>query len=224
MSIFLSLKLVVASILFLTSFTSSDLILSDHSDPVTDPISSDIREDKPLPNKISSLKFASVCVNIYDSHTTSDRKKIYFFSPISLLSHLNVVSIHNKTGTHGTLSVNFAIWNQEVRANVTKHLKQLLSQEIELSQVQVLPFNSARLTSKVQSTDFSLTNEWVLNENKPSLRFILVCPTREHCDRVKTEMRINPRQFQHLQLEFQSKFHDGMLIVIFKGIHKIITI
>jgi hypothetical protein len=41
---------------------------------------------------------------------------------------------------------------------------------------------------------------------------------------VKTEMRINPRQFQHLQLEFQSKFHDGMLIVIFKGIHKIITI
>jgi hypothetical protein len=212
MSIFLSLKLIVATILFLTSFASSELKLSD---PVADCTSSDIREDNPLPIKISSMQYGSVNVSIYDSQTTSGNKKIYFLSPIALLSHLNVVSIHNKTGTHGTLSVSFSIWNQDVRANVTKHLKQLLSQEIELSQVQVLPFNSARLTSKVQSADFSLTNEWVLNENKPSLRFTLICPTREYCDRVKTEMRINPRQFEHLQLEFQSKFHDGMLIVIF---------
>jgi hypothetical protein len=213
MDVLLSLKLVVATILFLTSFASSELKLSD---PVADPISSDTREDKPLPIKISPMQYGSVNVSIYDSQTTSGHKKIYFFSPIALLSHLNVVSIHDQTATRGILSVSFSIWNQDVRKKVAEHLKQLLSQEIELSQVQVLPFNSARLTSKVQSADFSLNNEWVLNDNKPSLRFTLICPTREHCDRVKTDMRINPKQFEHLQLDFKPLFNDGMLIVLLK--------
>ena len=204
MDVLLSLKLVVATILLLTSFASSALKLSD-------PLSS-TREDNPLPIKISSVQYDSVNVNIYDSQTTSGNKKIYFFSPIALLSHLNVVSIHDQTATRGILSVSFSIWNQDVRKKVAEHLKQLLSQEIELSQVQVLPFNSARLTSKVQSADFSLNNEWVLNDNKPSLRFTLICPTREHCDRVKTEMRINPKQFEHLQLDFKPQLNNGILM------------
>jgi hypothetical protein len=199
----------VATILFLTSFASSELKLSD---PVADPISSDTREDKPLPIKISPMQYGSVNVSIYDSQTTSGHKKIYFFSPIALLSHLNVVSIHDPTATQGILSVSFSIWNQDVRKKVAEHLKQFLSQEIELSQVQVLPFNSARLTSKVQSADFSLNNEWVLNDNKPSLRFTLICPTREHCERVKTEMRTNPKQFEHLQLDFKPQLKDGILM------------
>jgi hypothetical protein len=203
----LSLKLVVATILFLTSFASSELKLSD---PVADCTSSDIREDKPLPIKISSMQYGSVNVSIYDSQTTKNNKKIYFLSPIALLSHLNVVSIHDQTATGGILSVSFSIWNQDVRKKVAEHLKQFLSQ------VQVLPFNSARLTSKVQSADFSLNNEWVLNDNKPSLRFTLICPTREHCDRVKTEMRINSKQFEHLKLDFKPQLNDGMLIVLFK--------
>jgi hypothetical protein len=214
MDVLLSLKLVVATILFLTSLASSaELKLSD---PLSDSTSSDTREDNPLPIKISSMQYGSVNVSIYDSQTTSGNKKIYFLSPIALLSHLNVVSIHDQTATGGILSVSFSIWNQDVRKKVAEHLKQLLSQEIELSQVQVLPFNSARLTSKVQSADFSLNNEWVLNDNKPSLRFTLICPTREHCERVKTEMRTNPKQFEHLQLDFKPQLNDGMLIVLLK--------
>jgi hypothetical protein len=112
MDVLLSLKLVVATILFLTSFASSELKLSD---PVADPISSDTREDKPLPIKISSMQYGSVNVSIYDSQTTSGNKKIYFFSPIALLSHLNVISIHDQTATQGILSVSFSIWNQDVR-------------------------------------------------------------------------------------------------------------
>ncbi|XP_046456613.1 uncharacterized protein LOC124203802 isoform X2 [Daphnia pulex] len=202
MGIWLSWKLIIASIFFLTSLTSSE-----SPDPLTDPTSSDPREDKP-PIKISSVKFESVCVNIYDSQTTKNSKKIYFHSPMALLNRLNVVSIHNQTVTQGILSVSFHIWNQEVKRNVTQHLSQLLSQQIEPSHVKVLPFDSVRLTSKVQSPDFSLTNEWRLYDNQPSLRFTLICPTREDCGRVKTQMLNFPKQFEHLQLEFNPKLND----------------
>jgi hypothetical protein len=89
MGIWLSWKLIVASILFLTSFASSE-----SPDPLIDPASSEPRQDKP-PIKISSVQFESVCVNIYDSQTTKNNKKIYFYSPMSLLNHKNVASIHN---------------------------------------------------------------------------------------------------------------------------------
>ncbi len=215
MGIWLSWKLIlVASILFLTSFASSE-----SPDSLTDPTSSDIRGDKPLPIKISSVQFGSVCVNIYDSQTISNNKKIYFYSPIALLNHKNVASIHNETDTHGFLSVSFSIWNQEVRSKVAQHLFQLLSQQIEPSQVRVFHFDSVRLTSKLQSDDFSLTFEWLTYNNQPSLRFKLICPTREDCDRVKTKMRISPEQFEHLQLEFNPKLNDGALICL-NWIHK----
>jgi hypothetical protein len=206
MGIWLSWKLIVASILCLTSLASSE-----SPDPITDPASSEPREDKP-PIKISSVQFESACVNIYDSQTTSNNKKIYFYSPIALLNHKNVVSITNQTGTHGTLGVAFRIWNQEVKKNVTQHLSQLLSQQIESSQVQVLPFDSVRLTSKVKSADFSLTNEWLPYDNQQSLRFKLICPRWEDCNRVEIQLHYFPKQFEHLQLEFNPKLNDGALI------------
>jgi hypothetical protein len=196
MGIWLSWKLIVASILCLTSLASS---------------SAEPREDKP-PIKISSVQFEYVCVNIYDSQTTSNNNNIYFYSPMALLNHKNVVSIHNQTVTQGILSVSFTIWNQEVRNKVVQHLSQLLSQQIEPSQVKVFPYDSVRLTSKVQSADFSLTNEWRLYDNQPSRRFTLICPTKEDCGRVKTQMQNFPKQFEHLQLEFNPKLNDGALI------------
>jgi hypothetical protein len=42
---------------------------------------------------------------------------------------------------------------------VAQHLTQVLNEEVEPNQVQVYPFDSVRLTSKVQSVDFLLTNE-----------------------------------------------------------------
>jgi hypothetical protein len=143
-----------ASILCLTSLASSE-----SSDPLTDPTSSDTREDKPLPIKISSMQNESLCIDIYDIQTTKTNKKIYFHSPMALLNHLTVFSNTNQTVNHGTLSVGFQIWNQEVRKTVAQHLTQIFKQQIEPSQVKVFPFDSARLTSKVQSADFSLTNE-----------------------------------------------------------------
>ncbi|XP_046452718.1 uncharacterized protein LOC124200496 isoform X2 [Daphnia pulex] len=154
------------------------------------------------------MLYKSVCVNIYDSQTTSNNKKIYFFSPIALLNNLDVASIHNLTVPQ--VSVGFSIWNQEVRKEVTEHLNQLLSEKIEPSHVKVLPFNSVRLTSKVQSADFSMTNEWLPYGNQQLLRFTLICPTREDCNRVKSEMEINPKQFEHLQLDFKPQLKDGI--------------
>jgi hypothetical protein len=184
MGILLSWKLIIASILCLTSLASS-------SDP---------QQDKPLPIKISSVKFESVCVNIYDSQTTSNNKKIYFYSPLALLIHTNVASINNQTSTHGTLSVLFRIWNEEVKKKVVEQLNQQFpSQTIEPSQVQVFPFDSVRLTSKVQSADFSLTNEWLPYKiQQTQIRFTLICPTKEDCSRVKTQMLNFPEQFEEM--------------------------
>jgi hypothetical protein len=208
MGILLSWKLILlASILGLTSFASSE-----SPNLLIGPTSSDTRQDKPLPIKLSSVQHESLCINIYDSQTTKNSKTIYFYSPMALLRHLNVASINNQTGTHGTLSVTFSIWNSELRKKVAQHLTQLLSQQIELDQVQVFDFDSIRLTSKEQSADFSLTNEWLPYANQLSLRFTLICPTREDCDRVKTQLRISPKEFEHLRLAFKPKLNDGGLI------------
>jgi hypothetical protein len=209
MGILLSWQLVVASILFLASFASSEFELPDL--PTDSALYYKTLEDK-KPTKLSSVLYKSNCVNIYDSESTSNNKKIYFYSPITLLNHLNVASINNQTVTpKGILSVSYSVGNQEIRTKVVEHLNQLLSQQIEPSHVKVHPFDSVRLTSKVKSADFLLTNEWI--PYRPSLRFTLICPTREDCDRVKTQMRIDPKQFEHLRLEFNPQFiNDGGLI------------
>jgi hypothetical protein len=183
------------------------LELSKLFDPPIDssPYYQTLKDKTPI--KFSSMLYKSVCVNIYDSQ--SNNKKIYFFSPIALLNNLDVASIHNLTVPQ--VSVGFSIWNQEVRKEVTEHLNQLLSKKIEPSHVKVLPFNSVRLTSKVQSADFSMTNEWLPYGNQQLLRFTLICPTREDCNRVKSEMEINPKQFEHLQLDFKPQLKDGMV-------------
>jgi hypothetical protein len=88
--------------------------------------------------------------------------------------------------------------------------------------VKVLPYDSVRLTSKIQSPDFSLTNEWIPHDN--ALRFNLICQTPEDCNRMRNQIRDNPEKFNQLRLEFKSQFNDGMLIAILKWIHKITKI
>ncbi|XP_046457064.1 uncharacterized protein LOC124204093 isoform X2 [Daphnia pulex] len=199
-------KLMVASTFFLTGLAASEL---ETSNPLTVPASAKTPEDRPPPIKFSYMQFQSVCVKIYDSQITSrasGNKKIYFFSPIALLNHLNVASIYNQTvPNQGLLSISFSIWNQEVKTKVVEHLIRVLNQPVEPNQVQVFPFKSVRLTSTAQpQVDFSLNNEWLAYKNERSLRFSLVCPTREGCDRVKTQMHNNPEQFEHLRLDFNN--------------------
>jgi hypothetical protein len=140
-----------------------------------------------------------------------------------LLENFKVVSIHNKTTTRGILSISFVIWNHEIRKIVAEHLSQLLSEEIESSHLQVFPYDSVRLTSKVPSADFSLTDEWLPRDNKPSTRFTLICPTRDDCDRVRNQMRANnSAQFDHLKLDFKFQFDEGIIcrLCFFEGFEK----
>ena len=211
----LSWKLVVSLILF-TNGTSSLKLKS--SDPLTDSASFVARDNKTPPIKvISSLQYGQVCVNIYDSfQTTLNNKKIYFYSPIALLNHLDVTSVaHQVSATRGNLSISFSIWNQTVTDKVAQHLTQFLNKEVESNQVKVYPFDSVRLTSKVQSVDFSLTNEWqTFDKDKQKLRFSLNCPTKKDCDQVKNWIRNN--ELKHLRLEFNPKLNDGTFFGIFK--------
>jgi hypothetical protein len=55
------------------------------------------------PTKLSSIKYESACVSIYDSHTTSSHKYIYWYTPIALLENKNVPSFHNETTGQRTL-------------------------------------------------------------------------------------------------------------------------
>ena len=211
--ILLSWKLVVSFILFMSGLPPSEL---KSSDPLSDSTSSVARDDKPPPIKVSSMQYGEVCVNIYESlQTTSNNKKIYFYSPIALLNHLDVTSVTNQvSATQGKLSIGFTIWNQNVTDKVAEHLTQFLNEKVEPNQVQVFPFDSVRLTSKVQSADFSLTDEWqTFDKNRHKLRFSLTCPTKQDCDQVKKGIRNN--EFKHLRLEFNPKLNDGTLVGIF---------
>ena len=113
--IWLSWRLVVPWIIFSNDLTSSELN-SFESDLLTDSASSVARNYKPPPTKVSSMQYGEVCVNIYESlQTTSNNKKIYFYSPIALLNHLDVTSVTNQvSATQGKLSIGFTIWNQNV--------------------------------------------------------------------------------------------------------------
>jgi hypothetical protein len=97
---------------------------------------------------------------------------------------------------------------------VAQHLTQFLNEKVEANQVKVFPFDSVRLTSKVQSADFSLTNEWqTFPTDKQKVMLSLNCPTRQDCDRVKD--RIRKDELKHLRLEFNPKLNDGTLVGIF---------
>jgi hypothetical protein len=97
---------------------------------------------------------------------------------------------------------------------VAQHLTQVLNEKVEPNQVQVYPFDSVKLTSKVQSADFSLTNEWqTFDKNRHKLRFSLTCPTKQDCDQVKN--RIRKDELKHLRLEFNPKLNDGTLVGLF---------
>jgi len=158
--ILLSWKLVISLILFTNDLPSSEL-KSFESDPLTDSASSVVLDDNRPPIKVSSMQYGEVCVNIYDSlQTTSNHKKIYFFTPIALLDPLYVVPVANQANTtQGILRITFTIWNEYDTDKVVQHLTQFLNEKVEPNQVKVYPFDSVRLTSKVQSVDFSLTNE-----------------------------------------------------------------
>jgi hypothetical protein len=210
MRILLSWQLVVAPILFLASFAFSE---SQLSDSLTDSTSTETREDNPVPIKISSLQHESILIKIYDSQTTSNNKKIYFYSPIALLNQLSGISGNQKD--QGSLSISFSIWSKVINNKVAQHLTQVLNQQIEHSQVQVFPFDSVRLTSTVQSADFSLTNEWLTYKKQPTVRFSVTCPTQDDCARMKNQMHINPKQFEHLRLEFSPQLNYGKACIIF---------
>jgi hypothetical protein len=63
---------------------------------------------------------------------------------------------------------------------VAQHLTQFLNEKVEANQVKVFPFDSVRLTSKVQSADFSLTNEWqTFPTDKQKLRFKFKLPDKK---------------------------------------------
>ena len=215
MEILLSWKLVVSLILFMNDLPSSEL---KSSDLLTDSASNVARDDKPLPTKvISSLQYRQVCVSIYGSHqTTSNNKNIYFYSPIALLNHLDVTSVGNLIDSmRGNLSIGFTIWNETVTDKVAQHLTQFLKEKVEPNQVKIFPFDSVRLTSKVQSVDFSLTNEWqTFDKTRTKIRLSLTCPTKQDCDKVKKG--ITRGEFKHLRLEFDPKLNDGTVAVFFK--------
>ena len=211
--ILLSWKLVISLILFTNDLPSSEL-KSFESDPLTDSALSVARDDKPPPIKvISSLQYGQFCVNIYDSlQTTLNNKKIYFYTPIALLDPLNVVPVANQANTtQGILRITFSIWNENVTDKVAQHLTEFLNEKVEPNQVQVYPFDSVRLTSKVQSVEFSLTNEWqIFPTDKQKLRFTLNCPTKNDCNQVKN--RIRKEELKHLRLEFNPKLNDGTFV------------
>ena len=168
-------------------------------------------DNKPPPIKvISSLQYGRVCVNIYDSfQTTLNNKKIYFYSPIALLDPLTVVPVANQANTtQGILRISFTIWNENVTDKEAQHLTQFFNKQVETNQVKVYPFDSVRLTSKVQSVDFSLTNEWqTFDKTRTKIRLSLTCPTKQDCDQVKN--RIRKKELKHLRLEFNPKLNDG---------------
>ena len=218
MDILLSWKLVVSLILFMNDLPSSEL---KSSDPLTDSASSVARDDKPPPTKvISSLQYGQVCVSIYESfQTTLNNKNIYFYSPIAQLNHLDVSN--QVSPTQGILSIGFTIWNETVTDKVVQHLTQFLKEKVEPNQVKVFPFTSVRLTSKVQSVDFSLTNEWqTFDKTRTKIRLSLTCPTKQDCDQVKN--RIRRDELKHLRLEFNPKLNDGTFVGIFLNFKLII--
>ena len=200
----LSWQLLVAPLVLLLARSAS----SQSPDPV--PL---VAGNKISPTKISSIQFEDeptkfVCVDIYDSQLNFNRK-IFYYSPIARLNPLNVVSIHNETTTQGILSIGFRIWNQNLDDKVAQHLTELLNQKVESNQVQVFPFDRLRLTSKMQSADFSLIDEWVPYKSQQQLRLKLTCTTKEDCNRVKKQ--INKNEFEKiLGLEFDPpSLNDG---------------
>jgi hypothetical protein len=159
------------------------------------------------PDTLGSMEYGNFGIDIYE-HTSNRKQNTslgyckYYFSPIALLDHESAVSFFNNVTKQPEMRFLIEMWNPKLKNEVIKYLSKLLKHHIYEEQVQVIPFDKVILTSTPSSSSFSLSSEWKTIRHHKDINFTLSCFAQDDCDRLATEMRSGPEQFDHFKLLF----------------------
>ncbi|XP_057376830.1 uncharacterized protein LOC130698054 [Daphnia carinata] len=155
-----------------------------------------------LHNVFCSVPYANFRVDVYEhvdnQTTTTQSSKKYFYAPIALLDHQSASCVYNKDTQQNEMRFRVDMWNDKIEHQVIEYLTNFMGQQVNATQVQVVPLENVALTTNGTSTICKLRNDWV--PYRKSMWFNLSCLLQKTCNQLATEMRTNPSLFEHLKL------------------------
>ena len=169
------------------------------------------------PNVVGSVRYANFRVNIYEharnnnnkqTHRCDIENKKYYYTPIAMLDSQSADSSYNNVTNRPEMTFSIELWNDQIEKTVTDWVQRKFgdSSSVYENQIQVIPFEKLILTSSSSSTEeqhnYHLDNSWISYQQQMRIKFKFICYKLDDCHQLAQQMRLNPQQFSHLQLQF----------------------
>ncbi|KAK4026535.1 hypothetical protein OUZ56_015534 [Daphnia magna] len=171
------------------------------------------------------MPYADFRVNVYEhadnQKTITLNSKRYFYAPVALLDPQSASCVFNDVTKQNEMRFRVDMWNDKIQNQVVEYLKDFIGQQVDATQVQVVPLEKVALTSTRTSAIYTLTTDWL--PYRKSIWFNLPCLFRKDCNQLAVDMRTNPLLFDHLKLLYSpdsptsqafgnSRFHPMHLV------------
>lgn len=158
------------------------------------------------PHELGSMPYDHYGVSIYghskNGHFPNITNKQFFYAPISQLDPTSAKALSNKATGKAELKFLINMWNTDVEEEVRKYTEELVGHPVKHNRIRVLPLEKVRLSSRIPSTTYQLSNTWVDYHRHRYLSFTLTCQSLSKCEELEYEMRSSPENFDHFRLQF----------------------
>jgi hypothetical protein len=132
--------------------------------------------------------------------------KKFYYAPIAMLDSSSAISSYNNFTRRPEMTFWIELWNYQVEKAATDWIKQKFNSLSTGHQVEVIPFEKLIMTSASSSSEeqrnYYLDNTWISYQRQDRVKFKFICYRLDDCDHLAQQMRLNPDQFSHLQLQF----------------------
>jgi len=161
------------------------------------------------PEIVGSVPYTSFRINIYEHARNTKMHKKYYYVPIAMLDSNNNGrrSSYNNVTNRPEMTFWIELRNDNVEKAVNDWLnKRNLGDQITVNQVEVIPFEKLIMTSasswSEEQRNYYLDNALISYQRQDRVKFKFICYKLDDCDQLAHQMRLNPEQFSHLQLQF----------------------
>lgn len=163
-------------------------------------------EEQVSQGPLSSMQYGNVRVQISEdakNPTSPEIKKMYYYSPLTLLDHKSAKSGFNNVTKQAELRFRIEMWNDDVNNKVVEYLSQFLGYEVKPSQVKVRSFDKVMMANANPfPAVYTLSNDWLPYQMEKSIWFTLTCLQQKDCDQVEALTHQNPTDFEHFKFFF----------------------
>lgn len=161
------------------------------------------------PNELGSMPYGQFSVNIY-AHTDNNvleksgrnETKRFFYTPMVHLNYGSARSAFNNATKRPELSFRIEMWNDALQERIVNFTSMLVGHPLRTEQISVIPLEKAMLVNRIPSFDFQIVKEWIPYRSQRFLEFAFFCLQIDECKQLEFQMKNDPKQFKHLELQF----------------------